>query len=174
MEPLKKQLDFKLVFDVLCEPNGMISLHRLSEHWPSNSESGADRLERCSMQHWTRAANQAGYLSWESFCAGVRGAIVAETESDEMELEKTHGLDASKPDTFYVPTERMEATLSRCDRSKLLEALTRSRKEAYNQQQALQMLSNPPGSEYCSCARITRSITHFLFCQMNVPIPRQD
>ena len=147
MESLKKQLDFKLVFDVLCEPNGMVSLDKLSEHWPS-SETGADRLEQSCMKHWTRAANQAGCLSWECFCAGVRGAILAETDINKMDLDKSRSLEVSKSDNFYVPTERMEAMLSKCERPKLLEALTRSRKEAYNQQQALQMLSNPPGSEY--------------------------
>ena len=165
MEPLKKQLDFKLVFDVLCEPNGMVLVDKLLETWPS-SETGAGRLEQSCMKHWTRAANDAGYLSWESFCAGVRGAILAEADSDQIGPNKSRDLDASQLSKgFHVPTERMEATLNKCEGPKLLEALTRSRKEVYNQQQALQIFTSPPGSEYYLFAIINfaRPITHFLF-----------
>lgn len=147
MESLKKQLDFKLVFDILCEPNGMVLLDKLSNRWPS-SEKGAECLAQSCMKHWTRAANPEGFLTWESFCSGLQDAIRAENASDKKTLGKSNGSDTAAAGNLYVTTESMEALLSKCERKKLLEALIRSRKEVYSQHHALQGLTSPSRSKY--------------------------
>ena len=42
--PLKRVLDYKLVFDSLCDSNGMVRLETLTARWPTSEVSGPGKI----------------------------------------------------------------------------------------------------------------------------------
>ena len=70
---LKRVLDYKLLFDVLADSNGLIKLETLKP-WP-NDLAAPVRLPRSCMKFWGQLANSEGYLDWEAFSGGLEKAL---------------------------------------------------------------------------------------------------
>ncbi len=134
--PLKRDLDFKLVFDVLTDANGLVRLSTLQESWPGDPGN----LPRSCLRLWGELATQDGYLDWEAFSTGVERAL----KDDRFRLGKPGSSSPSKAEQTLqslqggrralqlVSSAEMELYLSNCEQRLLVQALARTRKEVYN------------------------------------------
>lgn len=135
---LKRDLDYKLVFDVLADSNGLVQLKTVHDSWPEDH----GKLPQGCLKAWNEVANQDGYLDWEAFSAGVERALKADrfrlrkrrpssptvAEQTLHSLQRRVGAVGPRP----VTSEEMQKFLSLCERQALVQALARARKEVYN------------------------------------------
>ena len=155
--PLKRVVDYKLLYDSLADPsNGMINVTTLTARWPKDQLAIA-RLPRDLPEHWRRAADDNGYLDWERFSSGLKEALdedrhrlsqtaaeglkqMASTLSSANHSQQRSSSAAVAP---RVTPEEIEAFLSKCRREILAQALSRTRKEVYKCQMSLHQLESP-------------------------------
>ncbi len=138
---LKRVLDYKLVFDVLSDTNGLVRLDTLQKSWPGG-ENGT--LPRGCLELWSQLASPDGYLDWDTFSAGMERALKADRFrlgkgelSSPSKAEQTlhalqRGLGREGRGTSLASSEEMELFLSSCEQGPLVQALARTRKDVYN------------------------------------------
>ena len=150
---LKRVLDYKLLFDVLADSNGLIKLETL-EPWPNDLAAPARLPRRCA-KFWRKLANSEGYLDWETFSGGLEKALKEDSfrmtkggeESTPSRAEQTlRALQSERGKTKLLPEVKageIEGFLAGCSSEALMQALARAKKEVFKLQQSVNTLSAP-------------------------------
>lgn len=142
---LKRVLDYKLLFDVLADSNGLIKLETL-EPWP-NDLAAPVKLPRSCGKFWGGLANPEGYLDWERFSGGLEKALKEDSfrltkggeESNPSQAEQTlKALQSERGKAQAIPEVKagdIEVFLAGCNSDGLVQALARTKKEVFKLQQ---------------------------------------
>lgn len=149
---LKRVVDYKVIFDILADSNGMVHMQVLQSRWPSDL-AASPKLPRGCAKVWSELADRDGYLDWERFSRGLEKALKA----DSFRLSKGGGtpseaerrlkaLQKTELKVPHVKAEDIEAFLISCGPEGLVRALARTRKEVYNAQRSLHTLASPAAS----------------------------
>ena len=150
---LKRVLDYKLVFDVLADSNGLIKLETL-EPWP-NDLAAPTKLPRSCGKFWSELANSEGYLDWERFSGGLEKALKGDSfrlskggeESTLSKAEQTlRALQSERGKAKALPEVKageIEVFMAGCSSEALMQALARTKKEVFKLQQSVNTLSAP-------------------------------
>ena len=152
---LKRNLDYQVVFDALADARGLVKLETLTARWPA--DANAPRLlPRGCIKQWRKAASNDGYLNWESFSSGLEKALAADAtrlsqlkgdlnpSRAEQKLQALRGIDSKLPSSTSrtVQASEVEAfLLSSCSAEKLVQALAKTKREAYKYQQSLSKMA---------------------------------
>lgn len=143
MEPtLRKELDFKILFDTLADKSGVVKLDALSSCWPSNEAKPLSLPSDC-LSVWSELVDGKGCLDWEAFSKGIRKALQRFLDDD--------GTSAPPPGNLRNPWEERRRNsvsasdiknyLKSCGKDELVRALLDSRKELKSCQASLQVTS---------------------------------
>lgn len=147
---LKRTLDYKLLFDILADRNGLVKLQTLESLWPSDL-SASPMLPRGCTELWRQLSTSDGYLDWEKFSGGLEKALQADSYrlskgDTKPQSEAEQRLQAMRSEFTPLPTvkaEDIEAFLATCKTNVLVQALARIRKEAFRCQTSLHTLTSP-------------------------------
>ena len=147
---LKRAFDYKLLFDVLADRNGLVKLQTLESLWPSDL-SASPMLPRGCIELWRQLSTSDGYLDWEKFSGGLERALQADSHrlnkgDTELPSEAAQRLQALRPEVTPLPAVKLddiEAFLATCKADTLVQALGRIRKEAFRCQTSLHALTSP-------------------------------
>lgn len=147
---LKRTLDYKLLFDILADRNGLVKLQTLESLWPSDL-SAPPMLPRGCTELWRQLSTSDGYLDWEKFSGGLEKALQADSYrlskgDTKPPSEAEQRLQAMRSEFTPLPTvkaEDIEAFLATCKIDVLVQALARIRKEAFRCQTSLHTLTSP-------------------------------
>ena len=124
--------------------------------------SSASKLPRGCVEEWRAQADKHGYLNWEGFSTGLAQALKADSArlkaafsssctdaKRKQDSSKVVGLGVSML-TNPIEASEIEAFLTQCNRSSLVQALTRTKKEVYRCQVNLQTMIDAADSSSVS------------------------
>ena len=144
---LKHVLDYKLLFDILADSNGLVKLQTLETSWPSDLST--PMLPRGCVEFWKEYSTSDGYLDWEMFSGGLEKALKADSfrlskkePLTEAEL-RLKALRSEIAPLSKVKAADIEGFLASCKADALVQALVRTRKEVFRCQTSLHTLTSP-------------------------------
>ena len=143
---LRRELNFKLVFNALADKNGMVQLEVLSSHWPSNGARPTSLPNDC-LSLWSQFADAKGCLDWLAFSKGITRTLEGflSNGTSDPPTGRLHSLWEEKRARNCVSAKDIEGFLKSCSKDEITSALLSSRKEVYSYQAALQMMIKARG-----------------------------
>ena len=136
---LKRCLDFRLVYDCLADPCGLIRLELLLSHWPTYAN-----IPRACETFWRQKSTADGFLEWRAFAGGLQTALQAH---DGFKKSGQPKVATDRRPVAQVTSGEIERFLSSCRSGELVKALAKAGRDMHRWQVSIHNQDSHKGGD---------------------------